>query len=111
MVSPGGALVVHPAFERFDAVAAPAFRQALLPRVAGQALVILNLEQVAFMDSSGLSTLLSLLKALPAGGEVRLAHVHKDVGVLLKLTRLGSIFPAWRDVETALAGQPEGRTC
>ncbi|HEX2572760.1 MAG TPA: STAS domain-containing protein [Polyangia bacterium] len=99
-----GAIIARPHLHRLDAMAAPEFRSALLARTANRALLILSLERVRFIDSSGLGTLVSLLKNLAAGGRLHLVDVHDDVQVLLRITRLDRIFPVFSTVEDALRG-------
>jgi anti-anti-sigma factor len=61
-------------------------------RVHGPSLV-LDLEAVEFIDSTGLGMLLSLLKeAHDAGGNVRLLHPSRAVLRLLQITGLERVF-------------------
>jgi anti-sigma B factor antagonist len=99
-----GGLVVTPLGERLDAQAAPGFRQTVSERVAGKPLVVLALERVSFMDSSGLAALISILKRVATGGQVRLAGVSPAVASLLKLTRMERVFPVFDTVDAALRG-------
>jgi anti-sigma B factor antagonist len=98
------ALVVKPRFHRLDAVVAPAFRDHVAPRLRGQRLVVLALGDIQFMDSSGLGSLVSLLKMLPAGGVVRLAEVSPALEKVLKRTRLNNVLPVFPTVSLAVNG-------
>src|SRR5688500_4797049 len=69
------ALVVKPRFHRLDAAVAPTFRDHVVPRLRGRRVVVFALGNIQFMDNSGLGSLVSLLKLLPAGGVIRLAEV------------------------------------
>ncbi|AKJ07736.1 anti-sigma B factor antagonist [Archangium gephyra] len=100
----GGALVVTPRFKRLDAQAAATFRTAVGERVSGARLVVVSLAQVTFIDSSGLAALISVLKRIPAGGQLRLAHANSSVLSLLTLTRLDKVLPSFDTVDKALAG-------
>jgi anti-sigma B factor antagonist len=100
----GGVLVVHPGTPRLDAQAAPDFRARVLDRVAGASVVVVALGGVVFMDSSGLAALISVLKRVPPGGQVRLAEPAASVRALLKLTRLDKVFPLFDSLAAALAG-------
>ncbi len=100
----GGTLVATPLFKRLDAQAAAEFRRVLGERVGGARLVVVSLAQVVFIDSSGLAALISVLKRVPAGGQLRLAHANSAVRSLLSLTRLEKVFPSFDTVEQALAG-------
>src|SRR5512140_800992 len=89
-----GALVVTPLAGRLDADVAPEFRDAVCPSVAGRRLVVVSLEHVRAMDASGLAALVAVLKAMPPGGELRLAHASPRVLALLAVTHLDELFPA-----------------
>ena len=60
---------------------APDVRQAIKQRIdAGRHLLVLDLEPVEFVDSSGLSVLVSALKALrPVAGQAVLSSPQDDV--------------------------------
>jgi anti-anti-sigma factor len=85
-----GALVVTPLAGRLDADVAPEFRDAVCASAAGRPLVVVSLEHVRSMDASGLAA----LKAMPPGGELRLARVSPRVQALLAVTHLDELFPA-----------------
>ena len=73
----------------------PALRSDLLRLVEVEKprAVILNLEGVAYMDSSAIAVLVEVLKALRAdGGRVFLTNLQRRVGGLLRIARLDSIF-------------------
>lgn len=84
---------------------APEVRRAIQDRIeAGRHLLILDLEPVEFVDSSGLSVLVSTLKALrPVSGEVVLLSPSDDVRALIELTRLHKVFEIYEDRESAIA--------
>jgi anti-sigma B factor antagonist len=59
----------------------------------GCAKLVLNLINVEFMDSSGLTVIISMLKALKAqGGRLVLSGVSKELTSLFQLTRLDKVF-------------------
>jgi anti-sigma B factor antagonist len=89
-----GALVVTPLAGRLDADVAPEFRDAVCASAAGRPLVVVSLEHVRSMDASGLAALVAVLKAMPPGGELRLARVSPRVQALLAVTHLDELFPA-----------------
>jgi len=61
------------------------------PKVAEK--LIVDLEEVQFCDSSGLSALLIADRAMREhGGSVHLVHVHKKVMDLMKITQLDRLF-------------------
>lgn len=70
-------------------------RRELLQSVADNdvSLLVLDLSQVEFMDSSGIGVLVSLLKNMrTAGGDVVLLEPQGSVRMLLDLTRLSAVF-------------------
>jgi len=63
---------------------------------------ILDLEKVEFVDSSGLSTLLTILtKSRNAGGETILLKVPDNLSNLLIVTKLNSIFSVADSMDSA----------
>jgi anti-sigma B factor antagonist len=98
-----GALLLTPHIGRLDAVAAPSFRAATLHHAAGRSLVVVILDKVAALDSTGLGCLVALIKAVAAGGHVRLVGVSESIQALLRVTRLDSVLRTYPDVGAALA--------
>ncbi|MFF3851108.1 STAS domain-containing protein [Streptomyces sp. NPDC002328] len=81
-----------------DRASAPALREAVDALVVeGLARIVLDLEQVSFMDSSGLSVLVyAMRQAGEIGGTLRLAAPGRQVRRLLELTGLDTaveVFP------------------
>lgn len=69
----------------------------------GTVKLILDLSEVEFCDSSGLSVLVSSLKiAEVRGGEVVLLKPTDDVRILIELTRLHLIFEIFEDQQSAI---------
>ena len=65
---------------RFDALSAPDFKARMAGALTGAApKVVLDLSPVTFIDSAGLASILSLVKGLPEGGELRIAGA-RDAG-------------------------------
>jgi anti-sigma B factor antagonist len=70
----------------------------------GRTRLVLDLRELRRIDSSGLSALLSVLKAArSAGGDVVLLAPTAAVVSVLRLTRLDQILEAFDDEATALA--------
>ena len=67
---------------------------------AGYTRLILNLEEVDYIDSVGLSTLVSsYASARKQGGNVKLLHLTKRVHDLLQITRLSTVFEIYDSLE------------
>ncbi|MCA9571274.1 MAG: STAS domain-containing protein [Myxococcales bacterium] len=98
------AVVLRPRMSRLDAASAAGFRSEALPMVRNKSVCIVDLTAVGFVDSSGLGSLVSLLKAMRPGSQLRLANCAGAVRQLLTLTRLDRIFRTYDSVEAALGG-------
>jgi anti-sigma B factor antagonist len=97
-----GALVVTPLARRLDAESAPELCERVGAMVSGRRVVVLSLVHVRVVDASGLAALVTLLKRMPPGGELRLASVDARVGALLAITHLDEVFPTFDDASAAL---------
>lgn len=84
---------------------APEARQQLKTIIeGGQGKLILDLAGVSFMDSSGLSVLISAYKAVQAkGGDLVLLNLTPMVQSLIELTRLQQVFEIFTDKAAAIA--------
>ncbi len=98
----GDALVVTPLVVRLDAEHALDFRKVVGDMARGRSLVVISLSHVASIDASGLAALVSVLKRLAPGGEVRLVQPSPAVRAYLARTRLEELFPAFDDAASAL---------
>lgn len=83
----------------------PQIRQQLLAIIEqGNGKLILHLAEVGFMDSSGLSVLVSVFKAARVrGGDIVLLGLSPTVRSLIELTRLQQVFSIFDDEAVALA--------
>jgi anti-sigma B factor antagonist len=97
-----GCLVIRPHCARLDAAAAPTFRELAGARVPRYAVVVLDLHAVDGMDSTGLGTIISIVKRMPVGGSLRIARPSKAVQVLLELTHLNRVLRTFDDLDAAL---------
>lgn len=89
---------------RLDALSAPDFKARMTGALTGAApKVVLDLSGVAFIDSAGLASILSLVKGLPEGGELRIAGARDAVRAVFRLTRLDKVLPLHDSLEDAAA--------
>jgi anti-sigma B factor antagonist len=88
---------------RLVAADAPEARESLKAIVeAGEGKLIVDLSGVSFIDSSGLSVLISAFKLIRSkGGRMLLSGISKNVQTLLELTRLSEIFEMYATTEAA----------
>lgn len=85
--------IVTPQVRRIDSAVAPAFKEAVLKVVHdGHKRLVLDLDQVDFMDSSGLGALVSVLKGLGGAGALGICNLKGGVLSLFKLTRMDKVF-------------------
>jgi anti-sigma B factor antagonist len=100
-----GATVVAPT-GRLDVAGAPALKDAIAEiKSPGPPRVVIDMEGVSFVDSTGLGSVISALKQIRGSqGELRLAAPNQQVRVVLELTTLDRVFPYYATVEEALAG-------
>lgn len=90
-----------------DLQSAPLLRQALLDCAEqGDQRVILNLADVAFLDSTGLSAIIAGLRAMESRqGSLMLAGIAPQVQRLLDLTHLSDEFQVFASVQEAIASR------
>ncbi len=90
--------------ERIDAHNSNELKESILRLIeSGERNIIVQLEKVRFIDSSGLGALLSGHKnAVAKSGSLALANVQKQVLSMFQLTRLNTVFDIFTDVSEAL---------
>jgi anti-sigma B factor antagonist len=90
----GGALVARVDEGRIDAAGAIRFKDRMRELTADTAAdrVILDLSQVAFIDSSGLGAIVSVMKLLAPTRRLELASLTENVAKVLRLTRMDTVF-------------------
>lgn len=87
------AAVIVLTMARLDAAVAPAFKQAVVQVIeSGERRLLLDLEQVKFLDSSGLGAMVSILKALGPQGAIAVCNARGAVNTLFHLTRMDKVF-------------------
>lgn len=93
--------------ERIDAHNSGELKDAILHLIEqGEASIVVQLESVRFIDSSGLGALLSGHKnAAARSGKFALANVQPQVLSMFELTRLNRVFEIYADVNEAIDSQ------
>lgn len=70
----------------------------------GRLKIVLNLAQIAYIDSSGLGELVSAYATVKnRGGSIKLLHLTSRVRDLLQITKLSTLFEVFDDEAKALA--------
>jgi anti-sigma B factor antagonist len=89
-----------------DIATAPRLREQLVALVAkGQTRLVVDLDGVGFMDSTGLGVVISVLKRTRThGGDLRLVANQESLTSLFQLTGLDRTLPLCTSVEAAIAG-------
>lgn len=97
-------LLVKPLEKTIESANSRDFKTKLVDMInEGHHLMILNLSQVEFMDSSGLGCLISILKLLATHqGNLALYNVQEPVKRIFTLTRLNQVFSIYSTEEEAM---------
>jgi len=71
---------------------------------AGETQILLDLGQVSFIDSTGISALIrAYSSAMTRGAAVKLLRLTRRVYDVLQITRLSSVFEIYNELEKAVA--------
>jgi len=68
----------------------------------GNSLLVIDISDVNFIDSSGLGAIISSLKLLGSDGNIALSGAKEGVKSVLKLTRMDKIFKIFDNVKQAV---------
>jgi anti-sigma B factor antagonist len=87
-----------------DLYTAPLFKRTLTKAIDdGHHNILVNMQKVSYMDSSGFGTLLGVTKRVrPDGGSVNLIGCNEAIHRMLKITRLNTIFGLYDNEEDAI---------
>ncbi len=89
----GGVMVLTLLDPRIDAAGAVAFKEKVRAAIQGfGGRVVLDMERIEFLDSSGLGALVGVMKMLGGGRRLELAACGTVVRKVLTLTRMDSVF-------------------
>ncbi|MEQ1544615.1 STAS domain-containing protein [Methyloglobulus sp.] len=93
--------------ERIDAHNSGELKEYLLQMIeSGEKQIIVQLEHVRFIDSSGLGALLSGNKhIIVKSGKLALTNIQKQVLSMFELTRLNRVFDIYADLNEALSSE------
>jgi anti-sigma B factor antagonist len=91
-----------------DMDSAPRLRELVLEQLTdGRNLLVIDMSGVTFMDSSGLSVLVAVLKRVRDGdGELRLVVTRERTMKLFRITSLDSVFTISGSLEDAINDVP-----
>jgi anti-sigma B factor antagonist len=94
-------------YGELDVATSPALRERLLALVSeGSTRLVLDLEGVDFLDSTGLGTIVSTLKrARTHGGDLRLVSTEARIRRLFEITALDKAVPLHASVDDAVSAR------
>ncbi|MBF0100457.1 MAG: STAS domain-containing protein [Desulfobacterales bacterium] len=100
----GDVLIIIPLEKRIDITCAKEFKGKLVDWInEGSRQIVLNLAHVEFIDSSGLSVLVSSLKTIGKNGDLFLCEINSElVKNLFDLTRMYLIFKIFSSQDEAV---------
>ena len=99
----GELLVVRVLEPRIDAAIAIEFKDAMRAETDNaHEVVILDLAEVEFIDSSGLGAIVAAMKQLGRDRQLALAGLSPTVDKVFKLTRMESVFSIFSNLDAAL---------
>lgn len=92
-----------------DVYTAPQLRSALEERIAaGHKAFVVDMQEVAFLDSTGLGVLVGRLKAVKkVDGWLRVVCTNERILRLFGITGLDRVLPIFETVDAALAAAPD----
>lgn len=98
-----GLTVVKLLIDRLDAAAAPDFKSQIDELIAnGSNQLVLDLEKLEFMDSSGLGSIVACYKKMQGSGEMMFCGANDSVKSIFKLTRMDRIFQIFDTLDDCL---------
>lgn len=98
------ALVIRVDQDRIDAASAIQFKDQMRQNTqGGHSRVVLDLAQVAFIDSSGLGAIVAAMKALAPGQVLELSRLTPTVKKVFRLTRMDTVFTIHDTMPVGLA--------
>lgn len=100
-----GSVVILDINGEIDLYNAPEIKENIKSQMEqGKNQIIINLDKVSYIDSSGIGVLISSLSNLKkAGGGLKIIHVYASVRKVFELTKLTSFFDIYDSEQEALA--------
>jgi anti-sigma B factor antagonist len=104
-----GILVIRPKVKRIDASVATDFKAKLMEFLEnGDKVIVINLSEVDFIDSSGLGVMVLILRKIGADGRIKICKLKEGVRSIFELTRLDEVFEIHKSEEGALESLKTG---
>lgn len=102
----GKVLIVTPTGPSLDAREAREFKEKVISLISQNEThsIVIDMQNLQFIDSSGLGTFLSILKTLHVhDGELKLCHLNKPIRTIFELVSMHKIFEIYNTAEEAIA--------
>ena len=102
--------VIRPGVERLTAVSAKAFKDDVTALInEGATQLIVDFDEVSFLDSSGLGALVGVLKKIGHRGDLVVSGLSTDVAQMFKICRMDRVFTIHTTVEAAIQKMAENQ--
>lgn len=89
---------------RMDAMSAQSFEQRLRPLEGPDLIVVVDMDELEYVSSAGLRSILLVAKKLQAGGsQIRFCNVKGLVDEIFRCANLASIVPIYKSWKDAMA--------
>ena len=110
LTTDGNKVIILTPIGRLDITTAWQFRLTLQECISKQSRhVVVNLGQVNFIDSSGLTSLVAGMRdADKVRGSFRICNVHPEARLVFEVTMMDSVFEIFSTQQEALEGVPRG---
>ena len=101
----GGIAVATPHVDRLDVRTVPEFRDEMNKVVETYTKVILNMDMINFVDSTGLGALMSCIRRLNLkGGGLRMIALQQQPTAMFRLVRMHKVVDTFETLNDAVAG-------
>ena len=98
-----GILIITRKVKRIDASIATDLKSKLIDFLEnGDKVIVINLSEVDFIDSSGLGAMVLILRKIGTDGRIKLCKLNESVRSIFELTRLDKVFEIHKSEEGAL---------
>lgn len=100
--------VIRPGVQRLTAQNAKAFKDEVVDLINdGSGQLVIDFQEVSFLDSSGLGALVGILKKVGHRGEVVVCGLNSDVEQMFRICRMDRVFNIYPDVKLAIQTMSE----
>ncbi len=98
-----GVKVVSLEIDHLDALNSEEIKKNMIEMVQGAEKIVLDLNKITFVDSSGLGVILTVFRSIKeSSGNMVICSVHESVKVLFKLVRLSHMIQIFDNPKEAI---------